>query len=189
VAIQEKVKTMNLPKNYQWLNDEDGPRILKEMVSLYGTIEVPGEKNNPLILKWANEIGLGHIYKADSIAWCGLCVAYAAAQAGWDHAPRGNALWARNWLAWGTAVPSGKQMLGDVLVFSRGSSGHVGIYCGEDETAFHVIGGNQGDAVSIKRIPKARLLSGRRCPWRVNQPASVRKIFMAANGPVSTNEA
>lgn len=177
---------MTLPKSYAWLSNESGPRILKEMIALHGTIEAPGKANNPLILKWAKAIGLGKVYKADSVAWCGLAVAYAVAQAGWDCAPRGNALWARNWASWGNPAPV--PMLGDVLVFSRAGGGHVGIYVAEDATAFHVIGGNQGNAVTIKRIAKSRLLAARRCPWRVNQPANVRRVFMSASGKLSANE-
>lgn len=178
-----------LPSAYAWIDDEEGPRLLKEMRKLYGTIEVAGRGSNPMILQWAKSIGLGSVYKSDSVAWCGLTVAYAAAQAGWDHAPRGNALYARNWLEWGNPVEAGKAMLGDVLVFARNGGGHVALYVGEDATAFHILGGNQGDAVSIKRKPKSQLLGARRCPWRVNQPANVRKVLMAASGPVSTNEA
>jgi uncharacterized protein (TIGR02594 family) len=180
---------MNLPKQYAWLGDEDGPRLLLEMLKLYGTIEVQGKGNNPRIIQWAKDIGLGHVYKADSIAWCGLTVAYAAAQAQWDHAPLGNALYARNWLVWGDHVPNGKEMLGDVLVFTRQGGGHVALYVGEDATHFHILGGNQGDAVSIKRKPKSQLLGARRCPWRKAQPPNIRKVVMASNGPISTNEA
>lgn len=178
-----------LPKQYAWIDAEEGPRLIKEMRKLYGTVETVGKGNNPLILDWAKQIGLGNVYKADSIAWCGLTVAYAAAQAGWDYSPRGNALYARNWLAWGNDVPKGKEMLGDVLVFARQGGGHVAVYVGEDENYFHVIGGNQDDQVNIKRKPKAALLGTRRCPWRVNQPSNVRKVLMAADGPISTNEA
>ena len=111
-------------------------------------------------------------------------MAYVALQAGWE--PPLNPLWARNWLNWG--APQKVAMLGDILVFSRGNSGHVGIYVGEDADTFCVLGGNQGDAVTIKRIFKSRLLGIRRCPWRVNQPASVRPIQLTASGPISTNE-
>ena len=176
-----------LPKAYQWLAKEPGPRILTEFLKIYGVTETPGVRNTPEILAWAKAIGLGHIYKADSIAWCGLAMAYAAAQAGWDHAPRGNALWARNWLAWGNETKT--PMLGDVLVFPRGSAGHVGVYVGEDAEAYYVIGGNQGDRVSIARKPKARLLGARRCPWRVNQPPNVRRVFLAASGALTGSEA
>lgn len=180
---------MSLPKQYAWLGDEDGPRILLEMLKLYGTIEGPGKANNPLILSWARSIGLGNVYQFDSIAWCGLAVAYAAAQAGWNYSPKGNALYARNWLVWGNGIPKGQEMLGDVLVFKRNGGGHVALYVGEDDTHFHIIGGNQDDAVSIKRKPKSMLLGARRCPWRINQPSNIRKVVMAATGPVSTNEA
>ena len=60
---------------------------------------------------------------------------------------------------------------------------------GEDAQAFHVLGGNQSDRVMIKRIAKNRLLGARRCPWRINQPAAVRPVVLAANGALSTNEA
>lgn len=101
-------------------------------------------------------------------------------------------------LTWGLGHPEGQAlireqktpMLGDVLVFARGRvSGHVGVYVGEDATAYHVIGGNQGDSVSIKRIARSRLLGARRCPWRVNQPSNVRRVQLAASGAVSANEA
>jgi hypothetical protein len=57
----------------------------------------------------------------------------------------------------GNYAPPG---LGTILVFSRGSGGHVGVYMGEDSTHYHVLGGNQSDRVSVARIPKTRLLPG-----------------------------
>lgn len=182
--------TYMLPKQYAWLAREPAPRILIEFLKIYGTQEDTGPGSNPVIINWAKEIGLWHVYKDDAIAWCGLGMGYVAAQAGWDYAPRGNALWARNWLAWGNPVSLNGAMLGDVLVFSRGPiSGHVGEYVGEDATHFHVLGANQSDAVNIKRIEKERLISPRRCPWRIAQPPNVRKIFLAPTGAVSTGEA
>jgi hypothetical protein len=52
-----------------------------------------------------------------------------------------------------------------------------------------VLGGNQGDAVSICRIAKARLLGARRPVWKPAQPASVRTVKLASGGALSTNEA
>lgn len=180
---------MQLPKQYAWLARETGPRILLEGLKTYGTAEKLGAGNNPSIMQWAKSVGLEKVYKADSVAWCGLAMAYVALQAGWD-VPL-NPLAARNWMAFGT--PQKAAALGDVLVFWRGSrkgyQGHVGLYVGEDRDAYHVLGGNQADAVSIKRISKNRLLGIRRCPWRVNQPASVRPVMLAASGGLSNNEA
>lgn len=183
--------TKPLPTAYSWLDDEPGPRILTEFLKVYGTAEQPGPESNPTILAWAKAVGLEKVYRDDETAWCGLAMAYVAGQAGWENAPRGNALLARNWLYWGNAadVP----MLGDVLVFWRGarggSKGHVGVYVGEDDGAFHVMGGNQGDRVSIARIDRKRLLQARRCPWRINQPANIRQVLLAPNGKLSVNEA
>jgi uncharacterized protein (TIGR02594 family) len=180
-----------LPGPYAWLKDEPGPRILKEFVNIHGTVEQVGTGSNPTILAWARSVGLEKVYRDDEIAWCGLAMAYVAGQAGWDNAPRGNALLARNWQHWGNhaEVP----MLGDVLVFWRGSRtgtmGHVGVYVGEDDEAFHLIGGNQGDKVSIKRLSRTRLLQARRCPWRINQPANVRRVLLVPNGGLSADEA
>jgi len=63
------------------------------------------------------------------------------------------------------------------------------MYVGEDDEAYHVLGGNQSDQVMIKRIAKSRLLGVRRCPWRVNQPSNVRVVRLAAGGALSHNEA
>jgi cell wall-associated NlpC family hydrolase len=79
-------------------------------------------------------------------------------------------------------------MLGDVLTFKREGGGHVGIYIGEDTTHFHVLGGNQGNAVSVSRIAKTRLFKARRTPWKIAQPSNVRKIILEGKGNVSTNE-
>lgn len=180
---------MNLPKQYAWLANEPGPRILLEGLKIYGTAEKPGPGSNPSILAWAKATSQDKVYRTDVTAWCGLAMAYVALQAGWSIPV--NPLGARNWLNWGIPVP--KAMLGDVLVFWRGSrkgyQGHVGLYVGEDAACYHVLGGNQDDRVSIKRITKSRLLGIRRCPWRVNQPANVRVVKLAASGTVSTNEA
>ena len=47
------------------------------------------------------------------------------------------------------------------MVFSRGSGGHVALYCSEDDDYYHIIGGNQGDKVSIIRHSKANFLGAR----------------------------
>ena len=174
-----------LPAQYEWLNLEPGPRILREFIKVYGTAEKRGAGSNPSIMEWARATGLSRFYSDDSVPWCGLAMAYVTMQAGWE--PPLNPLWARNWANFGKPVAA--PMLGDVLVFARGGAGHVGVYVGEDSSAYHVLGGNQGDEVNIKRIAKNRLLGARRCPWRINQPANVRRIELAAGGKLSTNEA
>ena len=172
-----------LPTAYTWLAQESGPKLLIEALKLYGTTEKSGPANNPVILAWAGECGIRG-YGADSIPWCGLFVAVVARRAG-KPLPK-NPLWARDWATWGE--PSLKPALGDVLVFSRDSGGHVGLYVGEDGLAYHVLGGNQGDCVSIKRIAKNRLIAARRL-YSVGAPENVRAIRLAASGALSRNEA
>jgi uncharacterized protein (TIGR02594 family) len=185
-------------KRYPHVFAGGAPSLVREAAKLHGTIEFPGARNNPVIMGWAREVEkalrtrdlafrtLG--YTSDGIPWCGLLAGVVAVRAGWSDQMPMAPLWARNFLHFGERAPV--PMFGDVLVFSRsGGGGHVGFYVGEDASAYHVLGGNQRDAVNIVRIAKNRLLGARRPKWRIAQPASVRKIIMGAEGPLSTNEA
>lgn len=174
-----------LPKTYAWLAAEPGPRTLVEALKLFGTAEVLGAKNSPVIMAWAKEVGLASSYSADSVPWCGLFAAVVTHRAGYE--PVTNPLWARNWTNFG--VKSDRAALGDILVFVRDGGGHVTFYVGEDATAYHCLGGNQSDNVTITRILKSRCIGVRRAPFKVGQPANVRPIMLASTGKVSTNEA
>lgn len=175
---------MNLPSQYKWLAQEPAPRHLLKALELYGITEVVGEKDNPVILEWAKELGIEKVYTADSIAWCGLFVSIIMKRAGRE--PVEKPLWALNWANFGVKV--GRPMLGDILVFKRNQGGHVGICVGTDTSAYHVLGGNQGDKVCIVRIGKDRLFSARR-PNYNNMPINVREVIVKASGILSTNEA
>jgi len=175
---------MNLPLAYQWLALESAPRHLLKAMELYGTTEVVGPKNNPVIMGWANEVGLVNVYKEDVTPWCGLFMAVIMKRA--SREPVKDPLFAVNWNNFGTKIT--QPMLGDILTFTRKNGGHVGLYIGEDNAAYHVLGGNQGDRVSIVRIAKERLSQVRR-PTYTLQPTNVRKIILASNGKLSTNEA
>lgn len=175
-----------LPERYGWLAREPGPKMLVEALKLFGTMEKPGSANNPVILSWAKEVGaeVADVYKADSIPWCGLFMAVVAKRAG-KEVPT-HPLWALSWSAFGAKSPAAG--LGDVLVFVRNGGGHVGLYVGEDGSAFHVLGGNQSDRVCITRVAKARLYAARRPLYRV-QPANVQPNHLASSGALSLNEA
>jgi cell wall-associated NlpC family hydrolase len=80
-------------------------------------------------------------------------------------------------------------MFGDVLTFRRNGGGHVGIYVGEDDVCYHVLGGNQSNMVNITRIEKKRCAGIRRTNWRIKQPSNVRVIKVNASGFISKNEA
>lgn len=170
--------------NYDWLKSEKSPKILVQAVKQLGVKEIVGSKHNPVILGWAEDLGLKNIYTNDEIPWCGLFIAYCAKSAGVEVVER--PLWALNWARYGNKVD--EPMLGDVLTFKRNGGGHVGIYVGEDDTHYHVLGGNQNNSVSISRIAKTRLHQARRTAWKVAQPANVRKVKLEPKGTITTNE-
>ncbi len=178
----------DLPGAYFWLAETKAlPRMLAIGLGLLGVVEAPGARDNPLLLRWATEVGgaVAREFRADSIPWCGLFVALLARRTGKMLPPR--PLWARSWVDFGTATST--PGLGDVLVFGRpGGGGHVGLYVGEDATAYHVLGGNQSDRVSVARIARSRLLAARRPHYRV-QPACVGPRLLADSGALSTDEA
>lgn len=172
-------------KQYKWLEKENGPNVIVEAVKLYGTKEIIGKEHSKEILDWAEDLGLKKVYTNDEIPWCGLFAAIVVKRAKFD--PVQNPLWARNWNNFGTK--QNDAMLGDILVFSRESGGHVGFYVGEDKTCYHVLGGNQSNMVNTTRILKSRCIGIRRCQWKKAQPKNVRKIELESNGLISTNEA
>lgn len=173
-----------LPKAYQWLQFETAPRHLLKALELYGVQETIGTMHNPIIMGWAKELGIDKIYKSDEIPWCGLFMAIVIKRA--EREPVDEFLRARSWANWGVNSPD--PSLGDILVFVRSGGGHVGIYVGEDSKAYHVLGGNQGNAVSIVRIDKARCIAVRR-PEYHTPPPNIRSITLAASGSFSSNEA
>lgn len=112
----------------------------------YGTFEVAGPVDNAVLLGWAKETWLARIYTTDRIPWCGLFMAIVAKRAA--KLVMEGPLWARNRAKFGT--PTDWAQLGDILVFRRRQgSDHVGRYVGEDYGAFHGLGGNQSDGVTI----------------------------------------
>lgn len=150
-----------------------------------GIRETPGPANNPTIMGWAQRLGakvLGISYADDSnTPWCGLFMAEVMTEAGFQPPPI--AVRASAWSTWGTAC---EPCEGAVLVFQRPGGGHVGLYVGEDAAAYHVLGGNQGDAVSITRVAKDRCVAVR---WPPGGPARGPRVQVAAAGGLSRNEA
>lgn len=139
----------------------DDPALpwLQEARRLLGVREKVGPGSNHIILDWATAAGIP--YKSDDIAWCGLFVAHCISATLSGETLPANPLGAQNWKRFGG--PCAAQP-GAVLVFWREKpsswKGHVGFYVGEDAAAYYVLGGNQGDKVSVVRIARDRLLPG-----------------------------
>ena len=154
-----------------------------------GTREAPSSANNPTIMGWAKRLGtkvLGIAYNADSVPWCGLFVAACVAEDGVTPAPI--AVRAKSWATWGLNIRPERIAPEAVLVFQRPSGGRVSFYVGEDRTAYHVLGGNLSDRVSIVRIEKSRCIARH---WPVGRRVldSPHAITATAGMPLSRNEA
>lgn len=133
----------------------------EEAERMLGVKEVAGPGNSPIIMDWAHALELPH-YTGDDIPWCGLFVAHCIGSQLPDEQLPTNVLGARQWRTFG--VPTSPR-LGAVLVFWRGKPsswhGHVGFYAGESNGFYHILGGNQSNAVTIAKIGKGRLLEAR----------------------------
>ncbi len=153
-----------------------------------GTREAAGALNNPTIMGWAKKLGikvLGIVYNADSVPWCGVFVATCLQEAGLPSAPI--AVRATAWATYGQRLRFERLAPGAILVFQRPGGGHVGFYMGEDADAFHVLGGNQGNAVTIMRIMKDRCIAAR---WPTGVAVTGAPVRLAKSGaPLSRNEA
>lgn len=164
------------------------PAWLRAARAKLGTREAAGAANNPTIMGWAKKLGtkvLGMVYNADSVPWCGLFVATCLAEDGIPAAPI--AVRAKSWAAWGQNLAEDRLAPGAVLVFERTGGGHVGFYVGENGTSYQVLGGNQGDRVSLVWIAKNRCIARR---WPIGRPVTGRPVKLSAAGvPLSTNEA
>lgn len=164
------------------------PSYLQTMRDITGTLEEPGDNDNPVILKWADEIATRYPemklycaqYTHDSIPWCGLTVAYVMAhngikpQYGADDVSR--FLWAQSWKQFGTAR-EGEPQLGDILVFS----GHVSMYDGSDGDYYLCRGGNQSDSVKVSRYHKDTVEAVRVPPVGSIGPIVIHKPVVKTN--------
>ena len=129
-----------------------------------GMKEKPGNQDEPFIL-WALSLcGLGG---HDETPWCSafmnaICYVLGLSRSG--------SAAARSWLAVGTPVDINAAQVGmDIVITSREGSptaGHVGAFAGYDGDRIKILGGNQGDMVSVRSFPRSVVLGIR----RIQQP-------------------
>ena len=128
-----------------------------------GTRERAGDRDDPFIV-WCLSL-VGYPDAHDEVPWCAAFVAGIAELLGLS---RSRSAAARSWLTVGLPVRFEDARVGeDIVVLARGSNpaaGHVGFFAGfnEDETRVRVLGGNQGDAVSVADFPTRDVLGIRR---------------------------
>lgn len=129
--------------------------------SYIGTTEGAGPTDNPKIIEMYASVGQAHV-EHDEVAWCAAFVGHCLEKAGIRSTRRLNA---RSYLDWGVPVDIAEARQGDIGVIPRGSSGWQGhvFFIDRVEGAWvWGLGGNQDDAVSVKRYPVSKLLGVRR---------------------------
>jgi len=120
--------------------------------------EVPGPGSNIRILEYlatTNTPALG----GDSTSWCSAYTNFCLRMA---RIVGTNSAAARSWLKWGVPCEPRVGAIGVLWRESQSSwKGHVGFVVGANAGAIHLLGGNQGDRVSIASFPITMLLGCR----------------------------
>jgi uncharacterized protein (TIGR02594 family) len=125
-----------------------------------GVEEWPGARHNPRVLEYYKESGHAEI-KSDEVPWCAAFVGAVLAKAG---AQGTGQLTARSYSKWGDEVTLPQAQRGDIVVLSRGEpwQGHVGFFHNFGDGKIELIGGNQGNKVSIAAYDRRRIVAIRR---------------------------
>lgn len=131
---------------------------------LVGLHEIHGPEHAPEIIDMWRAIKRSGI-QSDEVPWCAAFVGACLERAGIRSSRFESAA---SYLTWGVRL-SGPQH-GCIVVFSREGGGHVGFVVGMDKGGnLLVLGGNQGDSVSVKAFPVDRV-TGYRWPVDVHIP-------------------
>jgi len=134
--------------------------------------ERAGVQDHPLIQWWLSLCGYG-LDSHDEVPWCS---AFCQGPTYELRLPRSKSAAARSWLTVGIPVPLDRAEVGfDVVILKRGgpgqpgpdviaAPGHVGFFGGHEAAAGRllVLGGNQGDAVTLGSFRTDDLLGVRR---------------------------
>lgn len=126
-----------------------------------GTTEGPGLADNPVIMEMYASVGQTHV-EHDSVAWCAAFVGHCLEKAGIRSTRK---LTARSYLDWGIPIEVQDAQQGDIGIIPRGTSswqGHVFFIDRIEGKWVWGLGGNQDDAVNVKRYPVSKLLGVRR---------------------------
>lgn len=157
------------------------PRWLVEAKLHIGLREIVGPTHNKTILGWLEKLRAW--WRNDETPWCGVFCAAVMQEAGLPYPKL--YMRAKAWSDYGSLLRPDRLAPGAILVFDRAGGGHVGFYVGEDAAHYHVLGGNQGNAVNVMKLGKSRLVASR---WPKGEPVLGKPTRMSG-GTVSRNEA
>lgn len=124
-----------------------------------------GLLSNPRIEEYQ---AAAHGREDDEVPWCSSFVCWVLAQVKLPHTSSGAG---RSWMRRGPTIALAKPRVGCIVPLWREAlasyKGHVGFLVREDENNVWLLGGNQGNAVTIKPFPKRRVLGFR---WPTSAP-------------------
>jgi len=129
------------------------PKYMQVALSYLGTREAPGSANTPAVVDMFRLAEHPEI-TADSVPWCAAFVAACLKKAGTpNEVAKSLRLWAAAYAQLGTKLNA--PVWGAVGVKTRTGGGHVGFVVAANASRVWLLGGNQGDKVSIASFPRA----------------------------------
>jgi uncharacterized protein (TIGR02594 family) len=142
------------------LEVDGAPAWLNAGLKLQGTQEKKGRRSNPVVLQMFEDVGHEEITNTDT-PWC---AAFVGAMLERNGIRCTKALTARSYLKWGVEIDDPRP--GCIVVMWRGPrddgfSGHIGFFIREEGDYIWMLGGNQGDAVSVAKFRKSKILEYR----------------------------
>lgn len=152
--------------------------VIYALAELY-THEVAGDADNPRIVKYWDEAKIALKVSDDETPWCAAFVGAMLARAGVRGSGSGLAA---SYLNWNAVGPIAQPWFGAIAVLKpRNGHAHVAFCVGADASSVRLLGGNQGDRVSIASFDRDRV-DGLR--WPVGVPVLGSNILLA---PTQTN--
>ena len=125
-----------------------------------GVHEIAGGRHNARIIDYHASTTLRAT--SDETAWCSSFVNWCVQRAGW---PGTRSAMARSWLNWRSGISINHPRRGAIAILWRespsSSKGHVAFVHRSDGSRIQLLGGNQGDAVSIRSYRTSRILGYR----------------------------
>lgn len=127
------------------------PKHIEIARKFEGLTETPGKASNPVVEQFFADAGFKGL--KDDVPWCAAFVASMLKRAGLPNEvdPKMR-LWAASYANCGVRIA--KPAYGCIGVKTRNGGGHVGFVVAANDTHIWLLGGNQGDKVSVAKFAR-----------------------------------
>lgn len=130
---------------------------ITEAKKFLGTKEVPGAKDNSVILEFWKQGKISWQADHDETAWC--AVFHAAIYERLNIRSQRDS-WSQGWKSWGESLTA--PIYGCTVIFRwDASSGHIGWFVGWKNGKMLILGGNQSNSVTIAEFATDKVLAYR----------------------------